>query len=137
MYTKQDGKKMSEGIHAHLAYFGSELACKECNPNCYKNHGMGRAKWCGDKNCPAKPKTMKNERLVELLAFAKVCFDNCTNPFAHKYLVLKDVSSDECGELSAMIAEAIENRLWFFDPWSDKALEEAKKEFEEAEKNAC
>lgn len=128
-------------IHAHPAYFGSELACKICNPNCYKNHGMKRNNWCGDKNCPMSPKNLeireikrKHERLVELLAFAKVCFDNCTSPFAHKYLLLKKVDADECGDLSHVIGEAIEDYLWTRTAWTDKAIKKAEKEFEEAEK---
>ena len=78
---------------------------------------------------------MNHERLTELLAFAKVCFDKCTSPFAHKYLIFKNVTADECKELSATLAEAIENQLWSRDAWSDKALKKAEEEFEEAEKD--
>jgi len=77
---------------------------------------------------------MKQERLIELLAFAKVCFEHCTSPFAHKYLIFKNVTADECKELSAQIAIAIENDLWSRNAWTDKALKKAEKEFEEAEK---
>jgi len=39
-------------IYVHPAYFGSELACPICNPNCYNKHGHGLPYFCGDDNCP-------------------------------------------------------------------------------------
>lgn len=51
---------------------------------------------------------MKVERLVELMAYAKVCFDHNTSPFETMHLVKKNVTSDECKELSGDVAEAIE-----------------------------
>lgn len=47
------GKK--KGFHVHPAYFGSELACPTCNPNCWKNHGMGKTNFCGHEKCPMNP----------------------------------------------------------------------------------
>lgn len=49
-------------IHVHLAWFGSELACPECNPSCHQNHEMGNPnhlKWCGEEKCPMNPKRFK------------------------------------------------------------------------------
>jgi hypothetical protein len=46
--------------HLHLAWFGSELACKLCNPYCYEKHQMGmpnNLEWCGHDKCPMKPET--------------------------------------------------------------------------------
>lgn len=46
-------------IHAHPAYFGSELACDICNPNCHEKHlpdNPNYLQWCGDKKCPMNPK---------------------------------------------------------------------------------
>lgn len=51
-----------EPTHVHLAYFGSELACPKCNPNCYEKHGMGKPFFCGDKNCPMNPKNFKRKK---------------------------------------------------------------------------
>jgi len=62
--------KIDEGIHTHLAYFGSELACSICNPNCYKKHGCGLPLWCGDEDCPSNPKNFeetKEEAMRKLL----------------------------------------------------------------------
>jgi len=47
---------LKRGLHVHLTYFGSELACPICNPNCYKNHGISKEFFCGDENCPMNPK---------------------------------------------------------------------------------
>lgn len=55
-------KLETKSIHCHLAWFGSELACKECNPVCYKNHQMGNPnhlKWCGEEKCPINPERFK------------------------------------------------------------------------------
>lgn len=45
--------------HLHLAYFGSELACRYCNPNCHDKHGMGKTDWCGAQKCPMNPERFK------------------------------------------------------------------------------
>lgn len=48
-------------IHCHPAWFGSELACRKCNPVCYDKHQMGNPnhlKWCGNEKCPMKPLNM-------------------------------------------------------------------------------
>jgi len=47
-------------IHAHPAYFGSELACPDCNPVCYQNHGMNKTQWCGEERCPMNPERFRN-----------------------------------------------------------------------------
>jgi hypothetical protein len=55
-------KLENKSIHCHLAWFGSELACKECNPVCYKNHQMdnpNHLKWCGEEKCPMNPERFK------------------------------------------------------------------------------
>ena len=46
-------------IHAHPAFFGSELACKDCNPICYKNHGIGKPLLCNNPKCPSIGKWSK------------------------------------------------------------------------------
>ena len=48
-------------IHAHPAYFGSELACSTCNPQCHQNHGMTRTQFCGHDKCPMNPKRFEKE----------------------------------------------------------------------------
>ena len=69
---------------------------------------------------------MKTERLVELLAYAKVCFDKCTNPFETTHLIKKNVTADECRDLSFAIAEAIEEKIeWEVVP--DKVVKIIKK----------
>ena len=50
-------------LHAHLSYFGSELACQYCNPYFYKNHGMGKPFDCGDPDCPGNPENYKTKRI--------------------------------------------------------------------------
>jgi len=54
---------------------------------------------------------MRTERLIELLAYAKVCFDKCTNPFETVHLAKMNVTSDECRDLSAEIASIIEDMV--------------------------
>jgi hypothetical protein len=79
---------------------------------------------------------MKQERLIELLAYAKVCFDHCTNPFETTHLVKKDVRSYECRDLSHEIADIIEKELyiWFTGHYDIKAiLQQAEKEFAETQ----
>jgi len=59
-------KNVRLAYHVHLAYFGSELACSTCNPNCYKNHGIGEPFFCGDENCPSNPNKLPKR-------YEKVC----------------------------------------------------------------
>lgn len=40
--------------HLHLAYVGSELACRICNPVCWQNHGCGKPHECNNPDCPTK-----------------------------------------------------------------------------------
>jgi hypothetical protein len=64
---KTEEGELFKPIHAHCAWFGSELACQECNPCCYQNHQMGNPdhlKWCGMEDCPLGPKKMK-ERMTK------------------------------------------------------------------------
>lgn len=64
-------------IHAHCAWFGSELACKECNPVCYKNHQMGNPNHlnpCGNINCP-----LNSKRPEKTLGLQKPAL--CMSPF--------------------------------------------------------
>lgn len=45
-------------VHAHAAYFGSELDCPLCNPICHDKHKYGdenRLAWCGNPKCPMNP----------------------------------------------------------------------------------
>lgn len=50
--------KKEKKPHLHPAYLGSEVACRMCNPNCYRKHqfeNMDRLKYCGHPLCPMKP----------------------------------------------------------------------------------
>lgn len=80
-------------------------------------------------------KNMDVKRLVELLAYAKVCFDKCTTPFATMHLVKKSVTADECRDLSVKIAEIIEEELYtiFVGHGIKAALAQAEREFAETQ----
>jgi hypothetical protein len=54
---------------------------------------------------------VKPERLLELLAYAKVCFEKCTNPFETVHLAKLKVTAEECRELSVDIASIIEDEV--------------------------
>jgi len=79
---------------------------------------------------------MDEKRRLELLAYARVCFDNCTNPFELIHLQKKNVTAGECRDLSRDIADAIEEDLNI--PYTREeiaqALENAEKEFDETQK---
>jgi len=78
---------------------------------------------------------MKQERLIELLAYSKVCFEHSTNPFETPHLVKKDVRSDECKELSHKIADIIEDYLFETGEKTEvkSILQQAEKEFAETQ----
>lgn len=81
---------------------------------------------------------VKPERLLELLAYAKVCFEKCTNPFETIHLVKMKVTADECRDLSAEIADMIEDKVIELAIASKKysagvLLEEAEKRFAETQ----
>jgi len=80
---------------------------------------------------------MDRERLLELLAYAKVCFDKCTNPFETIHLIKKKVTADECRDLSCYIAGIIEDYLDLHVVPStsvlEQAMEKAEKEFAETQ----
>ena len=78
---------------------------------------------------------MNEERKLELLAYAKVCFEKCTNPFAAIHLIKKNVTADECRELSHYIADIIEDHIYltFSVLEADKILVKAEKEFMETQ----
>jgi len=50
-----------------------------------------------------------NERMKNLLVDAAAKFNECSTPFNNVWLAEHEVTADECGELSRLIAEAIEN----------------------------
>lgn len=78
---------------------------------------------------------MEQERLKELLAYASVCFKNCTSPFETMHLIKKDVSANECIDLSMEIANIIEenmNEMFWNDEVKD-AIKKANKEFLETQ----
>jgi len=54
---------------------------------------------------------MNNKRHLQLLAYASVCFDRCTNPFETIHLRKNDVTAKECRWLSQQICEIIEEVL--------------------------
>lgn len=51
---------------------------------------------------------MDHKRKMELLAYAIICFEKCTNPFALMHLQKKNVDADECRDLSQEIADLLE-----------------------------
>jgi len=55
------------------------------------------------------PLVMRKERMLELLAYASVCFVHGTSPFEMMHLSKKNVTLDECIDLSHMIANMIED----------------------------
>ena len=66
---------------------------------------------------------MDEKRKLELLAYAKVCFEKCTSPFASTHLIKKNVTASECRDLSYMIAEIIAEEInWKFN--TSKAVTE-------------
>lgn len=76
---------------------------------------------------------MDRKRLLELLAYAKVCFEHYTNPFETIHLVKKKVRSDECIDMSHLIGELIED--YYLDCIDGReAMEKAEKEFAETQK---
>lgn len=50
---------------------------------------------------------MTSERMDELLREALKCFEECSSPFYTEWLSEHNVTLDECGDLSLMIANAI------------------------------
>jgi len=70
---------------------------------------------------------MNKERLIELVAYAKVCFEHCTNPFETLHLLKKKVIAGECIDLSHFIAESLDDYV------TDTAVEQAEKEFQETQ----
>jgi len=83
------------------------------------------------------------DRKLELLAYAKVCFDHCTDPFATIHLAKKRVTADECRELSHIIADILEDELGFQacacalrtgkGPLGKELIAQAEKDFEETQ----
>lgn len=60
----KDEELENRSLHVHLAYFGSELACPDCNPACHENHGMGKTNnWCGHYLCPMHPRHFKKVKV--------------------------------------------------------------------------
>jgi hypothetical protein len=80
---------------------------------------------------------MVKKRLLELLAYAKVCFERCTNPFELVHLRKKNVCSDECIDLSNQIASIIDE--WLNEMYNPKdqeeAIKQAEKEFMETQED--
>jgi hypothetical protein len=83
---------------------------------------------------------MEKKRELELLAYAKVCFDKCTSLFETIHLSKKKITADECRDLSFEIGSIIEDAL---SDYVDKlpegfkeireALEQAEREFAETQ----
>mgnify|MGYP001145943546 CR=1 FL=1 len=55
---------------------------------------------------------MHEQRLVELLANAVVCFERSSNPFSNNELLRLNVTADECIDLSVEIADILQNELY-------------------------
>ena len=82
---------------------------------------------------------MNNKRKLELLAYAKVCFEKCTNPFEHTHLLKKKVRADECVDLSHIIAVLIEEAMYLDAERSENVqylLKLAEKEFMETQEES-
>jgi len=78
---------------------------------------------------------MEHKRKIELLAYAKVCFERCTSPFAHVHLSKKNVDAGECRDLGHIIADLIDVELVNEGVLEAKELtEQAEIEFEETQK---
>lgn len=56
---------------------------------------------------------MDENRKLELLAYAKTCFENGTNPFDRIHLQKKKVSADECRDLSHLLAEILDDFMYY------------------------
>ena len=54
---------------------------------------------------------MTPDRRLELLAYASACFKNGTSPFEPMHLAKKNVSADECTDLSDDIGGIIEDTV--------------------------
>ena len=50
---------------------------------------------------------MKSTRRMELLIYAFECFQHGTSPFETRHLTIKDVTADECKELTEDIANIL------------------------------
>lgn len=72
---------------------------------------------------------MDKKRLLELLSYAEVCFERCTNPFARIHLLKEDISADECRDLSNQIASIINE--WINYLYSPEEQKGAKSKAEE------
>lgn len=80
---------------------------------------------------------MDKERELELLAYAKVCFEKCTSPFETIHLVKKKVTVDEWIDLSRKIAECIDGEFEISCGYKievyKEAIDKAEKEFAETQ----
>jgi hypothetical protein len=75
---------------------------------------------------------MNYDRCSELLAYAQVCFENCTSPFATVHLIKKKITADECKDLSYLIREIIADYTEYY-PNIKVIMEKAKREFMETQ----
>ena len=57
------------------------------------------------------PLVMRKERMLELLAYASICFAHATSPFETIHLAKKEVTLDECIDLSCMIANILDDNV--------------------------
>jgi len=79
---------------------------------------------------------MKNfDREDELLMYASVCFDYCTNPFESMHLIKKDVRAGECIDLSNNLCDIISSYLAavYGEESYQRAKKLAEKEFKETQ----
>lgn len=70
---------------------------------------------------------MDKLRYRKLLAYASVCFKNMTSPFETMHLQKMNVTLDECGDLSEIIANELADIVL------DQDLVEAEKLFRETQ----
>ncbi len=61
---------------------------------------------------------MTTNRMEELLKNAITCFEEMRSPFSHTELSEHNVTSDECGDLSEMIANRLKSSFPFDEPYT-------------------
>ncbi len=61
---------------------------------------------------------MTTNRMEELLKNAITCFEEMRSPFSHSELSEHNATSDECGDLSEMIANRLKSTLPLAEPYT-------------------
>lgn len=69
---------------------------------------------------------MNEKRLLELLVNAIVCFERCSSPFSLSQLSKRNITANECRDLSNQIASILEE--WISEMYEYKEIEKALEE---------